>query len=94
MTNIKTISFGFKGNANAIEIILEDYKLGIPPRLLVKFFDAQETEGTDVNNEPVTNYVYMHEEFLDMTEEVYENWGTDDQVVVDFVLETLELTEA
>jgi hypothetical protein len=98
MTKIQTISFGFKGEANAIEIILADYKLGSLPRVLVRFFDYQTEDVTNEETQEVTTNVIknevMHEEFLNMTEEVYENWGTDDQVVIDWVLSELELTLA
>lgn len=92
MIKIQTISFGFKGQANAIEIIIADYKLGLPPRVLVKFYDIQEVPAVDEESEPTTNTVYMHEEFLNMPEEIYNTWGTDDTVVKEWVAEELDLT--
>lgn len=92
MINIETISFGFKGSANAIEIFLSDYKLGLPPRVLVKFYNIQEVEAIDEGSEPTINTIYMHEEFLNMTQEVYNSWSTDDSVVKNWVANELNLT--
>ena len=92
MINIETTSFGYKGNANTISITITDYNLGFPPKILVKFFN-KETIENEVTNEVTENFAEMHEQFIPMTQEVYEAWGTDDQVVVDFVLEELGLTE-
>lgn len=76
--NIEQISYGVLGNADQIEITIGSFSLGEIPRVIVSFKNSEKTLETKV---------------LEMPEETYQNWGTDDQVVVDFVLEELGLTE-
>jgi len=79
MTNIQTISYGVLGEANKIQINILFFVLGEIPQIQVSI----------MNN--VRNF---EDKVLTMPDSVYQAWGTDDQVVIDWVLNELELTEA
>jgi len=78
MTNIQTISYGVLGEANKIQINILFFVLGQIPQVQVSV----------MNNE--RNF---EDKLLTMPENVYQAWGTDDQVVIDWVLDELGLTE-
>jgi len=79
MTNIQTISYGVLGEANKIEINIMSFLLGEIPQVQVRIMNEERT---------------FEDKFLFMPNNIYQSWGTDDQVVIDWVLEELELTEA
>jgi hypothetical protein len=79
MTNIQTISYGVLGEANQIEINLMTFVLGEIPQVQVRITDGQKD---------------FEFKFLTMPNDVYQAWGTNDQTVIDWVLNELELTEA
>lgn len=78
MANIQTISYGVLGEANKIEIHLLSFVLGQIP----------EVQAIIRNDEKIFEY-----KLLTMPNNVYQNWGTDDQIVIDWVLDELELVE-
>lgn len=77
--NIEQISYGVLGNADQIEITIGSFSLGEIPRVIVSLKNSEKTLETKL---------------LEMPEETYQNWGTDDQVVIDWVLDELNLTAA
>lgn len=79
MTNIETISYGVLGEANQIEINLMSFILGQIPQVQVRILNVEKTFEYKV---------------LTMPNDVYQAWGTNDQTVIDWVLNELELTEA
>ena len=79
MTNIQTISYGVLGEANKIQINVLFFVLGQIPQIQVSIMNDERN---------------FEDKVLTMPNDVYQNWGTDDQVVIDWVLDELELTEA
>ncbi len=79
MTTIQTISYGVLGEANQIEINLMSFILGQIPQVQVRILNGEKTFEYKV---------------LTMPNDVYQAWGTNDQTVIDWVLNELELTEA
>lgn len=78
MTNIQIISYGVLGEADKIEINIMSFILGEIPQVQVRI----------MNDERI-----FEDKFLTMPNNIYQSWGTDDQVVIDWVVDTLELTE-
>lgn len=66
---------------NRIQISMDDFKLKATNGSCRVFF-YNESGGSVVKVERI-----------EIPEEVYTNWGTDDQVIVDYVLSTLQLQE-
>lgn len=79
MTTIQTISYGVLGEANQIEINVMPFVLGKIPQVQVLIMNDEKT---------------FEEKFLTMPSNIYQTWGTDDQIIVDWVLDELGLIEA
>lgn len=78
MTNIQAISYGVLGEANQIEINLMSFILGEIPQVQVRIMNDEKTFEYKV---------------LTMPDDVYQAWGTDDQIVIDWVLDELGFIE-
>lgn len=79
--NINIIPTETKYVCDRIQISIDDFKLKATNGSCRVFF-YNESGGSVVKVERV-----------EIPEEVYTNWGTDDQVIVDYVLNTLQLQE-
>ena len=78
MTNIQTISYGVLGEADKIEVTIMPFVLGKIPQVQVLIMNNEKT---------------FEDKLLTMPSGVYQSWGTDDQIVIDWVLGELELIE-
>jgi hypothetical protein len=78
--DIDIVTTETKQMCNRIQITMDNFRLkAITGACRVFFYDA--------------NNVVIKVERVEIPEEVYTNWGTDDQVIIDYVLGTLFLQE-
>ena len=75
--NIQEVSYGVLGEANQIEIRIHPFAIGEIPMVSV-----------DIKNDEKT----FETRTLEMPQNIYENWGTDDSVVVEWVAEAISVT--
>jgi hypothetical protein len=76
--NIQTISYGAMGEANKMDITVIPFLLG------------SETTSLSVN---IKNDEKIFEsKKLDIPQDIYESWGTDDSIIIEWVCEELGLT--
>jgi hypothetical protein len=74
---IKSVSYGVLGNATQIDITILPFNLGLIPKVRVDIVNDEKS---------------FESKTLDMPEDIYENWGTDDSTIINWVYEELGLT--
>lgn len=74
---IKSVSYGVLGNATQIDITILPFNLGLIPKVRVGIINDEKS---------------FESKTLDMPTDVYENWGTDDSTIINWVCEELGLT--
>lgn len=75
---IETVSYGVLGNADFITISVRPFFIGEETASLVVTLENDEKS--------------FETKILTIPQEVYNKWGTDDSVIINWVCEALELT--
>lgn len=76
--NIQEVSYGVLGSATTIEVEVMNFVLG--------------SESADVAVKLMDGANVLERKLVPLSQEVYQQWGTDDSVVLNYVVSELGLT--